>query len=138
MEETSIENKVSCSTQGMSTETQTVAGSDNPTESLTEKSRLTELEKTIEREERSNAHLAIGKALQQIQGAELYRIAGYRAFNSYAKKRFGYHRSYVNRLINYAKEVEKCVANGDTPPESEGSFRANKRKSEKRSSRKPS
>jgi hypothetical protein len=130
MNETSkSESEVSCSKTAMEDSTNTVAGSEeNRTESETERSRLTQLEEIIEREERSDAHLAIGNALKEINEDKLYRVAGFRAFGRYTKKRFGYHVTYAYRLINYAKEVEKCIANGDTPPTSEGSFRASKQK----------
>ena len=138
MEKIAIENKLSCSTQGMFAEPNTVAGSEeNRTEPEAERSRLTQLEEIIDRQERSDAHLAIGKALKEINENRLYRAAGFRAFGRYTKKRFGYEKTFAYRLINYAKEVEKCVANGTTPPENEGSFRAAKVK-EKRASRKQS
>src|SRR5258707_12514990 len=75
------------------------AGSEeNPTESLTEKSRLTELEEIIDREERSDAHLAIGNALKEINEDRFYRDAGFRAFSAYVKARFDYRLLYAYRL----------------------------------------
>src|ERR1700730_6838824 len=98
-------NKSSCSTQGMIVvEHDTVAGSDNTTESLTESSRLTQLEETIKSEQRSDAHLAIGKALWEIRDARLYKEAGYRNFANYAKTRWNYSRRQADRLIKFAKE----------------------------------
>jgi hypothetical protein len=103
----------------------------DPAESVTvDPSRLTELEEIIDREKRRA--LAIGNALREIQEAKLYRTAGYKDFGNYVHKRWGYHRSYAYRLIKYAKDVADAVANGDTPAESEGSFRAAKRKTEQK------
>ena len=82
--------------------------------------RLKHLEDVIETTEES-----IGEALLEIKESRLYR-AEYGTFQKYCESRCGYHRSYVHRLIAFAKETKAVSTNGNAEPpwKNEGSFRA--------------
>ena len=150
--------KGSCSTQGMSeikngadpeenqtTPDRTLAKLEHKIDGQSlmpkESSRLKELESII-----AITAGETGEAFREINERRLYRVE-YPTWKEYCNKRWNYHRSYVYRLIAFAKEVRavEMSTNGDINSEAlknEGRFRAsqssnNARKSkEKRAKRK--
>jgi hypothetical protein len=72
------------------------------------------------------------KFLWEIQEKRLYKTKN-SSFAAYCEDRWGYQKTYVYDLIQFAKEIERLSANADIsapPPETEGEFRA-RRKSKK-------
>lgn len=67
-----------------------------------------------------NTFREVGRALAQIRDAKLYK-AEYKTFESYCTTRWGFGRSYANRLIE-ASGVPEVVPNG-TKIETEGAAR---------------
>ena len=60
-------------------------------------------------------------ALRQIHDDKLYKVAGYKSFESYCEKRWGYSKTHAYRLIDYSKLIDHLKAEGvATLPQGEG------------------
>ena len=76
---------------------------------------LAECEAVVERG--FDTFVEVGRALLEIRDRRLYRGAGFAAFGTYCRERWGWSRQHAYRLIDGAQVAELVSPAGDTPPE---------------------
>jgi hypothetical protein len=96
-----------------------------PQLTLSEGSRLAELEAVVERG--FQTFIDVGQALQEIRDGRLYR-ATHATFAEYCRERFGFSDSRGRQLIAAAKTVTDVTLRGLPAPQTEGEARATARR----------
>jgi enamine deaminase RidA (YjgF/YER057c/UK114 family) len=76
-------------------------------------SRILELESVIERGRQ--AFLEVGAALREISGRRLYREQGFKTFDEYCEKRWGWKRNKAYYYIQAAEVAENVHLSGQIP-----------------------
>lgn len=77
-----------------------------------ERSRLGDLESTIERGQQT--FIEVGLALAEIRDSELYKES-FSTFEDYCKERWGWERAHAYRLIGASEAIAQMSPVGDTP-----------------------
>lgn len=89
---------------------------------MTQKKRLTALEKSIHQNRRS--FYVIGKALREIRDNRLYRILLFQTFEMYTRARWEIGKSQAYRLIEACRVIDNLSPIGDVLPENEAQLRS--------------
>ena len=89
---------------------------------MTQKERLTTLEKVIYKNRRS--FYAIGKALKEIRDDRLYRFLLFKTFEAYTRARWEIGKSQAYRLIEACRVIDNLSPTGDSLPENEFQVRS--------------